>query len=408
MSIVEVIRAVLVVYAGWWTSYVLALPLLATLRRRNHAPTVAPDSELPTVAIIIPAHNMRLVIERCVEAMRASDYPGHLMEVFVVADHCTDDTASLAENAGATVLTRDEGPPGKTYTLAWTFDKLKDVGRSPGLYVITDATARVEDGFLRALANVYMQGEDIVVSHSLVDSENQKWFARCLGLTLVHRNFQNWSRQELRLSALIEGRGMAYSSKYINQYGWSLAVADMSKGGNHPTEDWRHGVQAVEQGLRVAFADDARVITPLRDNLADATRQGARWERGRMANAATHATRLLSRGLRERNATKILAALDAIQPPVAILGIVCIVLAALTGFTAGSFTQIATGFVPVVLFFVYGLAVVSRGRRDGISPVTVLWAPVYLAWRLTSFILAWSFFDSSPLGARGKSKKQST
>ena len=194
MSIVEVIRAVLVVYAGWWTSYVLALPLVATLRRRNQALTLAPDSDLPTVAVIVPAHNMRLVIERCVEAMRASDYPVICWRVFVVADHCTDDTASLAENAGAIVFTRDGDPAGKTYTLAWTFDKLKDVGQAPDLYVITDATARVEAGFLRALVNVYMEGEDIVVSHSLVDSENQKWFARCLGLTLVHRNFQNWSR----------------------------------------------------------------------------------------------------------------------------------------------------------------------------------------------------------------------
>ena len=122
---------------------------------------------------------------------------------------------------------------------------------------------------------------------------------------------------------------MAYSRKYIEKYGWSLAVADVNKGGSHPTEDWRHGVQAVAHGLRVAFADDARVITPLRDNLADATRHGARWERGRMANAATHATRLLLQGPRERNATRFLAALDTTQPPNAILGVVCIVLAAL-------------------------------------------------------------------------------
>lgn len=101
------------------------------------------------------------------------------------------------------------------------------MGRQSDLYVITDATARVETGFLKALVQVYCEGEDVVVRHSLVDAENQIWFARCLGLTLVHRNLQNWARQRLRLSALIEGRGMGYSRKYVEQFGWSLAVAEV-------------------------------------------------------------------------------------------------------------------------------------------------------------------------------------
>jgi hypothetical protein len=116
--------------------------------------------------------------------------------------------------------------------------------------------------------------------------------------------------------------------------------------------------------MRVAFADDARMLTPLRDNLAGATKQGARWERGRMANAATNATRLLLCGLRELNAAKILAALDAIQPPVAILGVVCIVLAMLTAFTADSPTQLAVRFAPLLAFFLYGLAVVFREEQE--------------------------------------------
>ncbi len=389
MSIIEVIRALFLIYTAWWTSYVLVLPLIATLWNREEKGTTRKEGDLPTLAVIIPSYNMKNVIARCVNALQASDYPANLMEIIVVADHCTDNTAALAETAGATVFLRDEGPPGKTYTLAWTLDKLEQAGKSPDIYVITDATARVESGFLQAIVNVQLQGEDIVVSHSLVDAENQKWFARCLGLTLVHRNFQNWSRQRLQLSALIEGRGMAYSKSYVEKFGWSLAVADEKKGSNHPTEDWRHGVQAPEQGIRVAFADDARVITPLRDNLADATRQGARWERGRMANAATNATRLLLRGLRERNMLKTMAALDAIQPPVAILGVICVVLGTMTWLTADTLVQTATGIAPLFAFILYGIAVVIRGRKDGIRAITVLWAPVYLVWRLTSFLLAW-------------------
>ena len=107
-------------------------------------------------------------------------------------------------------------------------------GIDSDLYIVTDATARVHRGFLQALAAVSQTGEDIVVGHSLLASENRKWFAKCLGLTLVHRNLQNWARERLGLSSLIEGRGMAYTRRYIRQYGWSLAVPTRGPLGSAP------------------------------------------------------------------------------------------------------------------------------------------------------------------------------
>ena len=61
--------------------------------------------------------------------------------------------------------------------------------------------------------------------------------------------------------------------------------------------------------------------------------------------------------------------------------------------TADSRLELALGITPVVMFFVYGLVVVINGRKDGISPITILWAPIYLVWRFTSFVLAWGLFD---------------
>jgi cellulose synthase/poly-beta-1,6-N-acetylglucosamine synthase-like glycosyltransferase len=272
-------------------------------------------------------------------------------------------------------------------------EKLAKEANQPDLYVVVDATARVDLGFLEALVSLWREGEHIIVSHPVVDAENQKWFARCLGLTLVHRNLQNSARQRLKLSALIEGRGMAYSREYINKNGWRLALPTATKSGTHPTEDWRHAVRAVENGYRVAFANDARVITPLRPTLSAATKQGIRWERGRMANAFSHAMRLLGQGVTQRNLVKSLAALDAIQPPVAILGALCTVVALFAlAFPAGPILNLLS-VMPLVLFVLYGTVVVAEGRKDGISPVTILWAPIYILWRTSAFILAWGFLD---------------
>ena len=379
-------------YAAFWTLYVVAMPLAAALSGRREASRRAPGRlvETPSVAVIVPAHDMSPVIERCLAAIRASDYLDHSLAVYVVADHCTDDTAARAAAAGATALVRDDGPPGKTYSIAWALETLAQRGWTPDLYVVTDATARLDRRFLSGLVDFWRRGEDIVVGHSVVDLENQQWFAQCLGLTLVHRNMQNSVRERLGLSSLIEGRGMAYSADYVRRHGWTLALPTVTAAGTHPTEDWRHGVRAVEHGHRVAFADEALVVTPLRETLSAATQQGVRWERGRMANAGTHGLALLRQAVASRNRLMIFAALDAVQPPVAILAAVCILIAVL-GLVGSMWMQVPAfaSVLPLLLIVAYGGLVVLQGRRDGIPARTVLWAPIYVSWRCYAFALAW-------------------
>jgi len=406
MTTISIIWIAVAIYAGLWTSYVVLLPLFGYATRSVGADLRDELADVtPSIIVLVPAHNVAREIDQCIAVIQANNYPGDSLEICVVADHCTDDTADLARAAGASVLVRNEGPPGKTYTLAWALEELAARDADPDLYMITDTTARIEAGFLDAIADQWRRGENIIVGHPVLDPSNQQWFARCLGLMLAHRNLQNWSRQRLSLSALIEGRGMAYSRMYIGKFGWSLALPTSTRKGTHPTEDWRHGVQAVEHGFRVAFADDARVTTPLRDSLTAATQQGARWERGRMLNAATHGLRLLSRGLRRGDKVKVLAALDAIQPPVAILGVLSLIIAATSFAVLTHELGRTVGFVPLVLLAVYGLFVVAKGRKDGIGLTAVLWAPLYLIWRLTSFILAWAFLDRLDLGARRKKRE---
>ena len=56
-----------------------------------------PDGALPTVAIIVPAHNEAELIDRCLTSVRAQDYPHDRLEVIVVDDGSTDGTADIAE-----------------------------------------------------------------------------------------------------------------------------------------------------------------------------------------------------------------------------------------------------------------------------------------------------------------------
>ena len=68
----------------------------------------------PLASVVIPAHNERRVIGRCLRALREGAAPGEL-DVIVVANACTDDTAAIAEAEGARVYTTPV--PGKAHAL---------------------------------------------------------------------------------------------------------------------------------------------------------------------------------------------------------------------------------------------------------------------------------------------------
>jgi cellulose synthase/poly-beta-1,6-N-acetylglucosamine synthase-like glycosyltransferase len=79
-------------------AYPLVLAGLARLTRRPPAPRA---TELPSVSLIVAAHDEEDVIEAKVRDALALDYPRELLEVIVASDGSVDRTAELAREAGA-------------------------------------------------------------------------------------------------------------------------------------------------------------------------------------------------------------------------------------------------------------------------------------------------------------------
>lgn len=57
-------------------------------------------------AVLIAARNESAVIAQLLESIRQQDYPQDLLDIYVVADNCTDGTASIAREHGARVFER--------------------------------------------------------------------------------------------------------------------------------------------------------------------------------------------------------------------------------------------------------------------------------------------------------------
>jgi len=67
-------------------------------RRRKFAdPEPIESDDLPTMTIVVPAHNEAAVIDRCLISIKCQDYPHDKLEVIVIDDGSTDGTAERAE-----------------------------------------------------------------------------------------------------------------------------------------------------------------------------------------------------------------------------------------------------------------------------------------------------------------------
>ncbi len=69
-----------------------------------------------TVAVVVPAHNEAATIEQTIRSCVHQTYP--VAQVIVVADNCTDATATLARAAGATVIEGSGGSKAAAQNLA--------------------------------------------------------------------------------------------------------------------------------------------------------------------------------------------------------------------------------------------------------------------------------------------------
>lgn len=80
------------------------------------------DARLNKYAVIIAARNEELVIGELIKSIRKQNYPQEYVDIFVIADNCTDKTADVAKRVGAIVRERfNNHKIGKGYALDFMF-----------------------------------------------------------------------------------------------------------------------------------------------------------------------------------------------------------------------------------------------------------------------------------------------
>ncbi len=81
---------------------------------------------------LVPAHNEAAVVGNLIESLKNQNYPKELLDIYVIADNCTDNTAQIARDAGAIVYERfDSEKKTKGYAMQWFLNKMNEQGADP-------------------------------------------------------------------------------------------------------------------------------------------------------------------------------------------------------------------------------------------------------------------------------------
>lgn len=239
-----------------------------------------------TVGVLIPAHDEAETIVRCIQAVRASDYP--VDEIVVVADACSDDTAELARLAGAdrVVETSFKDKASAQNHVLWEMDQDVIVGFDGDTWPSRDCIRlMVEDleqnGWDATCSTILpAQGHEVPYSDpehtgQAVFFTSSRRFAYALG-----RRWWRLCQAKVGRIQVLTGACYAFRKEAIRAIGGfpnGLITSDMDA-------TW----QMHEKGYKLGYTGDALALTMDPESFTVYRSQMRRWASGYFQNMAKH------------------------------------------------------------------------------------------------------------------------
>ena len=266
--------------------------------------TAAVGNRLRAFRIVIPAHDEGHVIDSLLADLAVQNYPAPLVTIWVIADRCRDDTATVSAGAGAAVDVRQEGTGGKGAALTWHLE-CHPLGDDEVL-VVLDADNRVPPDLLARFADELDAGGEVLQAYLDVSNPDTSLLttAGAVSYWASNRMVQQ-ARRRLGWSADLGGTGMCLTADALDRAGGF---------GDSLTEDTDLGVRLALAGSRVRWLHDVRVADEKPASLSATVGQRARWMAGKRSAARRHLPALLGAALRRRSFGLFDLAIRLVQP----------------------------------------------------------------------------------------------
>jgi len=349
--------------------YILAIASLKTGQPSQYS------SKNLRFAVAIPAHNEAAVIGKTVTTIINANYPPDLLDVYVVADHCTDGTAQTARLAGAICFERQDGERGgKGRALSWLLMRIFEKEGDYQAVAIFDADTQVEPVFFQVMKDRLSAGANIVQGNHVIRNPEDGWFpALAWVMFLIDNRCQNLGRANLGLSAKNMGDSICFQSGVLRWFGWGKGL----------TEDYAFRQKLLLEGYRIEYEPNAIGYGYAAANWGEARAQRARWLRGTYTSSRQSAKKMLIRGLKSRDPALIDGALQAFLPSYSTLTLITGLITLLTWIFQGwmlSWLPL-TWTALLVLLFIYPLLCLAFERAPLRAFLVILTGPVFILWR---------------------------
>ena len=340
--------------------------------------TPAPADDRPSCGVIVPAHDEAAGIAATVRNVAAQLRPGDVL--LVVADNCTDDTATLARAAGATVSERhDAERRGKGYALD---HGLMNLPAELPVVVVVDADCELEPGAIDRLAEAAHRTQRPVQGVYLIGTGKESDAKRQLSAfaVLLKNKIRPLGLHRAGLPCLLTGTGMAFPR---------AALDKVSLGSGNIVEDMRLGVDLALAGFPPLLVPEVRLRGAAAPDQASAIKQRTRWEHGHVATLMYGTPRLLLAGLFRAKPRLIALGLELGVPPLSLLALsavalltICVVWWQWDGSVIPAIVLL--GAVTAAMAAVF-LAWMKHGRST-VTIKTLVLLPGYVAWKIPIYL----------------------
>ena len=393
MVLLSVLDVVLVVLGGAGMLYQAVCIVISLFAK----PIKFPEAPMnKRYAVLISARNEANVIGNLIDCLHSQTYPSELIDIWLVADNCTDNTAEVARNMGCHVIERfNKEQVGKGYALTYLLDQMNESGASDpyDAFFVFDADNKLDKHYLTRYRN------SVNLSDNWVSSGSALWFIR-------ESRFVSASRMWLGNSCHVGGTGFMFSQEIMRRNnGWKFHLL---------TEDLEFTMDSVLHGDRIGYCGTAILYDEQPVTFAQSWRQRLRWSKGFLQVFRYYGPALIKRAVRERDFSAVDFTL--LLCPFTVLGIARVLLGMLfaaCGFvTWQSQLNSLTGWTSGIVISVIGMmglaALTIVAERDHVGATNkellayVLAFPIYmLSYVPISFQAVFAKSEWKPIEHKG-------
>lgn len=240
-------------------------------------------------AVLIAARNERSVIGELIDSINAQDYPAHLINIFVIADNCTDDTALIAQEHGAVVYTRrDSLHVGKGYALNFLLEQIaRDYPAGFfDAFLVLDADNVIAPNYITEMNKTFSDGYGIITSYRNSKNYGDNWISAGYALWFLREaRYLNNARMLLGSSCAVSGTGFLFSRVILERCGgWNFFLL---------TEDIEFSIDNVVRGEKIGYCGTAVLYDEQPTSFRQSWRQRLRWSRGYLQVFSRYGGRLM-------------------------------------------------------------------------------------------------------------------